>query len=297
VKNHRLLFGIAGFALTLALGTPGFAQEAAPAAGTTPEAAPAAAEPAPAEPAKQLDAAGTKTDTKAKSTDQFEADIDSQKSEAAAPAAPKAEDAQAEGEDEDYGHGMQFGLRAGFVGGYRMVFRYDQSPFCHVPDLNKEYKNQQKFCGFGAPFAIDLALSFAPFDAIEPFVWTRLGLSGEAATNTEPVFIFGAGARIYTMSDSAFKIFIEPAVGVEMEKGVANRNYVVVSPSGARIGTGAQETPFEYKTDFVFHLVAGPQFDFAKGVGAYINAGVTLGVLRALHSELEGQIGIQFRFP
>jgi hypothetical protein len=297
VKNHHLFLGIAGLAIGLGLANQAAAQGAADPA---PAAAPAEAAPveaAPAEPAKQLDAGSTKTDTSAKSDDQFEADIES-KEAAPVAEAPKAEDAKAEGEDEDFGHGMQFGLRAGIVGSYQVVFRYDESPFCHVPDQDKQYKDQQKFCGFGGPFALDLAVSFAPFDAIEPFFWTRLGLSGEAETNTNPVFMLGVGARIYTMSDSAFKIFIEPAIAMELEKGVLNEDYKVVKPYNTVLGSGGgTRTPFEYKSDVVFHLVAGPQLDFARGVGAYLNAGVTLGVLRSLHSSLEAQLGIQFRFP
>ncbi|HYJ07655.1 MAG TPA: hypothetical protein VEX18_01565, partial [Polyangiaceae bacterium] len=121
--------------------------------------------------------------------------------------------------DEKFGHGMQFGLRAGAVGGYRMVFRYDKSPFCRAPDPTKVDKDQQKFCGHTAPFALDVALSFGVVDFAEPYAWARFGLAGEAETNTEPLLAFGVGARIYTMSDSKFKIFVEPALGIETESG------------------------------------------------------------------------------
>src|SRR3954469_20322947 len=110
--------------------------------------------------------------------------------------------------DESFGHGMQFGLRAGITGGYRVIFRYDKSPFCRTPDPNKSDKDQQKFCGNGAPPAVDLALSFAVFDFAEPYFWARFGLSGEASTNTKALTALGVGARIYTMSDSKLKIFI-----------------------------------------------------------------------------------------
>ena len=36
----------------------------------------------------------------------------------------------APGEDTSYSHFFQFGVRASLVGGYRMVFRYDESPLC-----------------------------------------------------------------------------------------------------------------------------------------------------------------------
>jgi hypothetical protein len=95
---------------------------------------------------------------------------DSEKAEEAdeKPAAkPKAEDSKAP-DDDDYGHFMQFGLRAGLVGGIRMVFRYDPSPRCKDPADDPD--EPMKFCGFKEPLGIDLALSFAPLDALEPFI-------------------------------------------------------------------------------------------------------------------------------
>ncbi len=189
--------------------------------------------------------------------------------------------------DEQFGHGMQFGLRAGIVGGYRMIFRYDKSPFCHTPDLMKADKDQQKFCGNPAPMAVDLALSFGVVDFIEPYFWARFGLGGESSTNTESLMALGAGARIYTMSDSKLKIFIEPAVGMELEGGAGNKAWVFRD-------TG---TAPEYKKDFLFHLGVGPQYDFARAFGLYVNAGLTTGVLRYIHTELELSLGAQVRVP
>jgi hypothetical protein len=208
----------------------------------------------------------------------------------AAPGAAAPETSEAEPEqkaapagEDHYGHRQQLGLRAGLVGGYRMIFRYDESPFCSEFDTGKTIKDQQKFCGHAAPLAIDLALSFALLDSIEPFLWGRFGLGAEDKTDTEPVVIVGAGARIYTMSDSAFKIFIEPAVGMELEGGQGSASY--------------QHNDPEYKQDIVFHLAAGPQLDLAKSFGVYADAGITTGILRSIHSTLEIQLGVQARLP
>jgi hypothetical protein len=192
------------------------------------------------------------------------------------------EDAE-EQDDSSYGHGGQFGLRAGLVGGYRMIFRYDESPFCAKYDDQKSVKDQQKFCGHAAPLSIDVGLSFAPLGAIEPFLWGRFGLSGEDETDTEALILIGAGARIYTMSDSAFKIFIEPAIGMELEDGRGAAAYQLNDP--------------EYKTDVVLHLAAGPQLDVAKNFGFYADAGITTGILRSIHSTLELSLGVQARMP
>jgi len=203
---------------------------------------------------------------------------------AAESAAPSArEDRPAE---ESFGHAMQFGLRAGLTGGYRVIFRYDKSPFCRLRDPAKSDKDQQKFCGSGAPVAFDLALSFGVLDFIEPYAWARFGLASETATNTKALKAFGVGARIYTMSDSRFKIFVEPAVGMEVEGGGGDPAW--------RFQDGSVP---EYKSDFLFHLGVGPQYDFARAVGVYVNAGLTTGVLRYIHTELELSGGVQVRVP
>jgi opacity protein-like surface antigen len=203
---------------------------------------------------------------------------------------PKEDTGGKDHADEQFGHGMQFGIRAGLVGGYRMIFRYDKSPFCHARDVSKGGdKDQQKFCGNAAPMALDLGLSFAVLDFAEPFVWARFGLKGEASTDTESLMAFGAGARIYTSSESKFKIFVEPAVGVETEAGGSDKNQWF-QDSGTPIKP-------DYKTDFLFHLGVGPQYDFARAFGAYVNFGLTTGVLRYIHTEIEVAGGVQVRVP
>jgi hypothetical protein len=201
--------------------------------------------------------------------------------------AAEAKPSDAPGEAEDYSHFFQFGIRAGLAAGYRMVFRYDSSPWCNKnqvipgdPDY-EEVDDRQKFCGFGAPLAVDVGLSFAPLGPIEPYLWGRFGLSGEGNTNTEPVKIIGVGTRIYMSSASSFKVFIEPALAYEFETGAGNAYY----------------EGFDYKQDLVVHLGVGPQIDFARYVGVYLNGALTVGMLRMIHSSLELQIGAQARFP
>jgi hypothetical protein len=199
----------------------------------------------------------------------------------------KEKDAEAKAEKpaakDTFAHRGQFGLRIGLVGGYNMVFRYDDSPLCSPYDTSKSLADQQKFCGHGAPLALDIAASFAPLDFLEPYIFTRLGLSGETQTDTLPVKIVGAGTRIYTMSDSAFKIFIDPAVAFEFEGGAGTVKVPGYNP--------------QYKNDLLLHLAAGPQFDFARYVGVFLDAGLTTGILRGIHTTLELQGGVQARFP
>lgn len=186
----------------------------------------------------------------------------------------------ADEDEDDFGHFAQFGLRAGLVGGYRMVFRYEESPYCAEYDVAKSAKDQQKFCGHGAPLAIDSALSFALFDFLEPFLWGRFGLSEEEETGTNPLVIIGAGARFYATADSRFKVFIEPAVGFEFEGGNGEPLF----------------DEFTYKKDMVFHVAAGPQLDINRHFGVYADAGLTVGIFRAIHSTLELQAGLQGRY-
>jgi len=183
-------------------------------------------------------------------------------------------------QDRSFPHAGQFSLRAAFIGAYRIVSRYDTSPYCQNP-VPANVQDRNKVCGFGAPPAIEVALGFAPINAIEPFAWARFGLAGESSTNTQPLVALGFGARLYTMNDSAFKFFLQPAVGWELEKGAGNPSWQ---------GT-------EYKQDFLMQLLAGPQYDFSPGVGAYAAVGITTGILRAIQTWMEFDIGVQARFP
>lgn len=264
------------FVLGLTASSLALAAEPAAAAAepVDPSGAPASAEPAnPSEPEPTAEAPAPATSSELAAGTRDES-------------SPDEEKGGGEFADEKFGHGMQLGLRAGAVGGYRMVFRYDKSPFCRAPDPVKADKDQQKFCGHTAPFALDLALSFGVVDFAEPYVWARFGLGGEAETNTESLRAFGVGARIYTMSDSKLKIFVEPALGIETESGAGNRDW-----------TFDDGTTPDYKTDFLFHLAVGPHYDFARAFGIYLNAGLTTGVLRYIHTELEVGIGAQVRVP
>ncbi len=182
--------------------------------------------------------------------------------------------------DRTFPHAGQFSLRVGFVGAYRIVSRYDSSPYCENP-VPANPQDRKKFCGFGAPPAIDVALGFAPLNSIEAFAWGRFGLAGESSTDTEPLVALGFGARLYTLNDSAFKFFIQPAVGWELEKGAGNPNWQ---------GT-------QYKQDLLLQLLAGPQYDFSQGIGAFAAVGVTAGIFRAIQTWMEFDLGIQARFP
>lgn len=180
-------------------------------------------------------------------------------------------------------HKKQFGLRVALVVPYRMVLRYDDSPYCHSWMDGKGPNDQPKFCGFLAPLALDLGLSFAASGSLEPFVWARFGLAAEKETSTAPQVVVGGGARIYTMADEAFKIYVEPALGVGLE--------------GEGEITDSLLNGKSYGTDLLLHFAAGPQFDLHKNFGIYADAGLTVGVLRALSASLEAKFGVQGRLP
>jgi hypothetical protein len=198
--------------------------------------------------------------------------------ESETPSAEKADAEETPADDDAFGHGGQLGLRVGLVAGYRMILRYEDSPFCAEIDPEKG-PEQQKFCGHAAPFALNTALSYGLADWLEPFAFGRFGLAAEDETHTKPVLMFGAGLRVYTMSDSAFKIFIEPAVGLEFEDA-----------------EDVDGTTVDLETDFAIHLAAGPTLDFSPNFGAYLTGGVTTTILRALATSLEAELGVQGRY-
>lgn len=229
--------------------------------------------------AAKASAADSSSDDEASENGGEAASSSSAKKPESAEAAPAKDDA---GKD-DFGHGGQFGLRAGIVLGYRMVLRYDSSPYCGEPNPQKQPADQQKFCGYGAPPAVDLGLSFGLLDFIEPFAWARFGLAADTKSDANPLILVGAGVRLYTMSDALFKIFIEPAVALELEGGRGSAAWQTNNP--------------KYSKDFVLHLAAGPQIDFHKNFGLYVTGGLSMGVVRALASSLDLTIGLQGRLP
>ena len=184
--------------------------------------------------------------------------------------------------ESEYSHKMQPGLRAAYLGGYRMIFRYDESPLCNPEDVGVPPADQKKSCGHAAPGALDLAFTFGVLDSLEPYLWVKLGLGQEDETDTAPVRIVGIGTRIYTMPTSQFKIYLEPAIGVEFE---GQGDIDVYNDS------------FEYKTDTVFHFGFGPQYDFTPWLGVYIHGGMTVGILRSINGTLEYGGGLQLRAP
>jgi hypothetical protein len=189
-------------------------------------------------------------------------------------------------EDKTYSHKGQFNLRLAFGGGYRIVMRYSDSPLV-ARTLNDDGK-PQTLRGFGSSLALESAIGYAPLAGVEPFLWGRFGLTRETVSRTSPLIILGAGVRLYTMSDAAFKFFIEPAVGVELENGYRARSDRTYTDMGV---------PVRYKQDFIVRLTIGPQFDLARNVGIYATAGLTAGMLRALQSWMDLNAGVQARFP
>jgi hypothetical protein len=200
---------------------------------------------------------------------------DTDRTESPAPVEPKrAKDTNATSKDTS--HKGQFSLRLAGVGAYRIVMRYDNSPMCAAQRGNEP----QKFCGFGAPMALESAIGYAPMAGVEPFLWGRFGLGRETQTQTAPLVVLGAGVRLYTMSDAPFKFFIEPAIGAEIEKRASG-------------GTD----PGSYAQDWLIRLAVGPQYDFNRYIGLYATGAMTVGMVRALHTFMELHGGLQARFP
>src|SRR5690606_29842754 len=112
-----------------------------------------------------------------------------------------------------YGHQGQFGLRLGVGLGYKVLVRADDSPPCDIDGDG----DVESVCAYNTPGSLDIAASFAVFDAVEPYVWMRLGLGKDDTTLTEATRLIGAGLRVYTMSDAQLKLFFEPALAVEFE--------------------------------------------------------------------------------
>jgi hypothetical protein len=221
---------------------------------------------------------------------------DAPKSPDAKIAAPEA---KAESADDNFGHHGQFNVRAEFLTGYRMLFRYDKSPRCAPYNYAKAAADQQKFCGYGAAPGIGVALGFSMVDFFEPFVFARFGLADEADHSNQGKFVqVGVGARLYTMSDSPFKLFFAPFVGLDLTGGP-----VFPIARGAQGNPGADDlatgrvTTESYRTDLLAHLDIGPQYDFSRAFGVYLSGGLTFQMLRYLGASADLTLGVQMRAP
>lgn len=194
---------------------------------------------------------------------------------------PEGLDEAPAAKEEDFGHGFQFGLRSSFNAGYKVLFRFDDSPPCIIDGSDTQAGEEEKqVCGYATPPSVDLALSYALFDAIEPYVWVRLGLGEHPETFTEATRLVGVGMRVYTMSDSKLKLFFEPGLALELEGATTD------APLGRN-----------YDTDYVVHGHFGLQYDFLEHLGLYASLGPNVSFVRAIATELEASVGIQGRAP
>ena len=138
--------------------------------------------------------------------------------------------------------------------------------------------------------AIDAALSIGLTDSLEPYLWGRFGLADTDQTNTTAIKLVGAGLRVYTMPESRFKIFFEPAVGVDFSGQGDQRNFIDFEIAN-------KPNKMNYETDLVIRLGFGPQFEIWRFLGLYAEAGATMGVLRSFQMTLDFGGGIQIRTP
>jgi len=205
--------------------------------------------------------------------------------------------------EDAFGHHGQFNVRVEFLTGYRMLFRYDKSPRCAPYDYAKKQTDQQKFCGFGSAPGMGVAVGFAMVDFFEPFVFARFGLSDEVGRTNQGKFVqVGVGARLYTMSDSRFKIFFAPFVGLDLTNGPVVP--IAPVPPGTPSNPGSDDaalapniTNDSYRTDLLAHLDIGPQYDFSRGFGVYLSGGLTFQMLRYLGATADLTLGVQMRAP
>lgn len=181
--------------------------------------------------------------------------------------------------DKTLSHKGQFNLRVGVGLGYRVVMRYDKSPECSTARDDDGFP--VKMCGYVSPLMLDTAIGYAISGGFEPFLWGRFGLAQESDSHTAPLVMLGLGTRLYTIDDSAFKLYVEPAVGFELE-GAANDAYA---------------GKYEYKKDLIVRLGIGPQYDFSRNFGIFATAGLTAGMFRAIQTWLDLHAGVQARFP
>jgi len=219
--------------------------------------------------AQDTGAGGSGTSTNSLEADQQAAE--SQDSSAAVPdtnAGPGTDvEVASTHEKPELSHEGQFEMRLGFGVPYVFAIRYKDGPDCD--DLMRDFCRR-----FGSPF-LDVELGYGATPTLEVNALMRLGVTNDDAAHELPL-VFGLGLRSYTSADTTAKLFL-----------------------GGRILLDATQSdiPNWGSVDVGFRGEFGLALDFAHYVGAYVQLGETLAILRGLYFVTDLSIGVQGRIP
>ncbi|MFH2005219.1 MAG: hypothetical protein ABI333_01405 [bacterium] len=178
-------------------------------------------------------------------------------------------------------HRLQVSIDIAFGVGYSLMVVYDTTTtWCGKQTDDDEHSS---FCPGLYPPMFDFALGFGVHDNLDILAEFRLGVMNDNVGN-KPI-LFMPGIRLWIDPKQPFKIGISLQVVLDFTKqDSAEQLNMGPPPKGTNFDVGAR-------------FAATFQYDFVRYFGIFARVGLTSNFMRWVQINLEGQIGVQTRFP
>ena len=183
----------------------------------------------------------------------------------------------------DLSHQGQFGLSLRTAATFRWLTPYDSADYCGERSGDTASGNSPVCLG-RAPWSLDFEFSYGASSKADAILELRLGVERDfaAAGNAG-----GAGPRIFHLA---------PGVRYYYSEGKTSKLFttaqLVLDLSGYQDAAGKDRG-----VDFGIRSINGLWFDLRRNLAAYVFVGGTLTAVRWLRVDVEGGLGVQFRYP
>ncbi|MBP9088214.1 MAG: hypothetical protein KBG15_18980 [Kofleriaceae bacterium] len=183
----------------------------------------------------------------------------------------------------DLSHQGQFGLSLRTAATFRWLTPYDGADFCGERSADTASGNSPVCLG-RAPLSLDFEFSYGATSKADAILELRLGVerdfapAGNAGTAGPRIFHLAPGVRYYYSEGKTSKLFTTAQLVLDL--------------TGYKDATGQDRG-----VDFGVRSINGLWFDLRRSLSAYVFVGGTLTAVRWLRVDVEGGVGVQFRYP
>jgi hypothetical protein len=183
----------------------------------------------------------------------------------------------------DLSHRGQFGLSMRTGVAFRWLTPYDSGDYCgeRSPDTAS---GNSPVCLGRAPMSLDFEVSYGASSKADAILEMRVGVerdfsaAGNSGNAGPRLFHLAPGVRYYYAEGASSKLFTTAQLVLDL--------------------TGYQDAAGKDRgVDFGLRSINGLWFDFRRNLAGYIYLGGTLTAVRWLRVDIEGGVGIQFRYP
>ncbi len=183
----------------------------------------------------------------------------------------------------DLSHQGQFGLSLRTAATFRWLTPYDSADYCGERSADTASGNSPVCLG-RAPWSLDFEFSYGASSKADAILELRLGVERDFAAVGNAG---GAGPRIFHLA---------PGVRYYYSEGKTSKLFttaqLVLDLSGYKDAAGKDRG-----VDFGIRSINGLWFDLRRNLSAYVFVGGTLTAVRWLRVDVEGGLGVQFRYP